>query len=300
MPTASAPHALPPDDDPAARTAAHHPVATAQMWAIRTAFATAGRVAPAAAARWAETLFCRPPRHEPRTRDHQFLAAGRRYTLVKGEAEVAAWEWGQGPLVLLVHGWGSRAGRFSTFGPALVEAGFRVVAHDAPAHGQSSGTEAALPLFADALRVVGRHFGPAAAVVGHSLGGAATVLALRDGLRAERAMLISTPSNIEIFSHRFARFFGVPERVREIMQSNLERRFQMAWADVHTAGIARSLPQPGLVVHDRDDTDVPLADARAIANAWAGAQLIVTKGLGHRGVLRSSEVVHYLIDFLRQ
>jgi pimeloyl-ACP methyl ester carboxylesterase len=92
----------------------------------------------------------------------------------------------------------------------------------------------------------------------------------------------------------------VPERVREIMQINLERRFEMTWADVHSDRVARSLTQPALIVHDRDDTDVPLADARAIAQAWPGAQLLVTQGLGHRGVLRSSEVVHYLLDFLRK
>jgi pimeloyl-ACP methyl ester carboxylesterase len=299
MPSASVQPRLPPDDDPAARTAAQKPAAAAQVWAMRAAFATMGRVAPDVAARWAAALFCRPPRHEPRARDHTFLASGRRYTLVKGSLEIAAWEWGSGPLVLLVHGWGSRAGRFSTLGPALVEAGFRVVAHDAPAHGQSSGTESALPLFAEALRIVGAQFGPAAAVIGHSLGGASTVLALRDGLRAERAVLISTPSNIEVFSHRFAGFFALPDRVREIMQRSLEERFQMVWAQAHTSRIARSLTQPALIIHDHDDTDVAEADARAIADAWTGARLVLTQGLGHRGVLRSSEVVHHVLEFLR-
>src|SRR5687767_1174365 len=132
MRTASALPPLPPDDDPAARTAAHHPAAAAQTWVMRAAFATMGRVAPEVAARWAETLFCRPPRHEQRSRDRRFLSTGRRYTLVKGAQDIAAWEWGAGPMVLLVHGWGSRAGRFSTIGPALVDAGYRVVAHDAP------------------------------------------------------------------------------------------------------------------------------------------------------------------------
>jgi pimeloyl-ACP methyl ester carboxylesterase len=299
MPSASAVPDLPPDDDPAARTAAHHPVAAAQIWAIRAAFATLGRAAPELAARWAEELFCRPPRHAPRARDRDFLAIGKRYTLVKGEHEIAAWEWGSGPLVLLVHGWGSRAGRFSTLGPALVEAGFRVVAHDAPAHGLSSGRAAALPLFAAALRTVGAHFGPAVAVVGHSLGGAAAVLALRDGLVAERAVLISAPSNIEVFSHRFAGFFGLPPRVRNLMQQSLERRFEMTWAEVHSDRIARSLKHPALIVHDHEDTDVPVADARAITDAWPGSRLVITQGLGHRGVLRSSEVVHHVLEFVR-
>jgi pimeloyl-ACP methyl ester carboxylesterase len=297
MPTASGQRPLPPDDDPAAR--AHNPVSNAQVWAIRAAFATMGRLAPEVAARWAETLFCRPPRHQPRPRDYAFLAKGRPYTLVKGDHQIAAWEWGAGPLVLLVHGWGSRAGRFSTLGPALVEAGFRVVAHDAPAHGISTGTESALPLFAEAVRMVGAYFGPAAAVIGHSLGGASAVLALRDGLTAERAVLISAPSNIEVFSQRFAGFFALPPQARSIMQRNLEQRFRMAWAEAHTSTIARTLKHPALIVHDHDDSDVPEEDARAIATAWPGARLVITQGLGHRGVLRSSEVVHHVLEFLR-
>lgn len=297
MPTASGQRPLPPDDDPAAR--AHNPVSNAQVWAIRAAFATMGRLAPEVAARWAETLFCRPPRHQPRPRDYAFLAKGRPYTLVKGDHQIAAWEWGAGPLVLLVHGWGSRAGRFSTLGPALVEAGFRVVAHDAPAHGISTGTESALPLFAEAVRMVGAYFGPAAAVIGHSLGGASAVLALRDGLTAERAVLISAPSNIEVFSQRFAGFFALPPQARTIMQRNLEQRFRMAWAEAHTSTIARTLKHPALIVHDHDDSDVPEEDARAIATAWPGARLVITQGLGHRGVLRSSEVVHHVLEFLR-
>jgi pimeloyl-ACP methyl ester carboxylesterase len=297
MPSASGQRPLPPDDDPAAR--AHNPVSSAQVWAIRAAFATMGRLAPEVAARWAETLFCRPPRHQPRPRDYAFLAKGRPYTLVKGDHQIAAWEWGAGPLVLLVHGWGSRAGRFSTLGPALVEAGFRVVAHDAPAHGISTGTESALPLFAEAVRMVGAYFGPAAAVIGHSLGGASAVLALRDGLTAERAVLISAPSNIEVFSQRFAGFFALPPQARSIMQRNIEQRFRMAWAEAHTSTIARTLKHPALIVHDHDDSDVPEEDARAIATAWPGARLVITQGLGHRGVLRSSEVVHHVLEFLR-
>jgi pimeloyl-ACP methyl ester carboxylesterase len=299
MPSTSGLRPLPPDDDPAARAAAHNPVSSAQVWAVRAAFATMGRVAPDVAARWAETLFCRPPRHRPRPRDHAFLASGRPYTLVKADQQIAVWEWGAGPLVLLVHGWGSRAGRFSTLGPALVEAGFRVVAHDAPAHGLSSGTESALPLFAEAVRTVGAYFGPAAAVIGHSLGGAAAALALRDGLAAERAVLISAPSDIEVFSQRFAAFFSLPAQARTIMQRNLEKRFRMVWAEAHTSAVAGTLRMPALIVHDHDDTDVPEVDARAIAGSWPGARLVITQGLGHRGVLRSSEVVHHVLEFLR-
>jgi pimeloyl-ACP methyl ester carboxylesterase len=83
------------------------------------------------------------------------------------------------------------------------------------------------------------------------------------------------------------------------MQRNLENRFSMVWAEAYTSALARTLTQPALIVHDHDDTDVPEADARAIAQAWPGARLVITQGLGHRGVLRSSEVVHHVLEFLR-
>jgi pimeloyl-ACP methyl ester carboxylesterase len=45
-----------------------------------------------------------------------------------------------------------------------------VVAFDQAGHGRSSGTYTTLPDFTSHLLAVGRHFGPAAAVIGHSLG----------------------------------------------------------------------------------------------------------------------------------
>src|SRR4051812_26998235 len=112
--------------------------APARVLALRAVFTTVGSVAPGIAARWAELIFCTPPRHEPRTADEEFLARGRRFTVRNEGQELATWEWGTGPTVLLVHGWGSRAGRFSALAAALVAAGFQVVAHDGPAHGTST------------------------------------------------------------------------------------------------------------------------------------------------------------------
>jgi hypothetical protein len=55
---------------------------------------------------------------------------------------------------------------------------------------------------------------------------------------------------------------------------------------------------PLLVVHDRDDREVPWHDGAAIAAAWPGAALFTTEGIGHRKVLRDSRVVARVVDFL--
>lgn len=53
-----------------------------------------------------------------------------------GGAPVTTYAWGEGPAVLLVHGWSSHTGCMAGFVDPLLERGFRVVAFDAPAHGR--------------------------------------------------------------------------------------------------------------------------------------------------------------------
>ena len=274
-------------------------LAPARVLALRAVFTTVGSVAPGIAARWAETIFCTPPRNEPRIGEEAFLASGRRFT-VQGEGEdLAAWEWGAGPTVVLVHGWGSRAGRFGALAQALGEGGFRVVAYDAPAHGRSTGRSSSLPEFARALRAVGDAVGPLHGLVGHSLGGAAATLALRDGLRVERIVLLAAPADVTRFSTAFADHLRLPAGTRAVMRRNLETRLQIRWDELHLPTIARSLTAAALLLHDRDDEDVPYAQGEEIAAAWPGARLIATTGLGHRGLLRDPDAVRETVAFLR-
>lgn len=270
----------------------------ARITALRAAFRTVGAVAPGVAARWAESIFCRPPRQEARPAEEAFLATGRPLTLRRSGTQLSAWEWGNGPLVVLAHGWGSRAGRWATLAPLLVGEGFRVVTYDAPAHGRSPGRMASLPEFADALLAVVAEVGPAHGVVGHSLGGAAIAVALSRGLAAGRAVLISAPSNPEVFADRFASVLGMPPRVRRTMQSNLERRLGVEWRHLHLPTIAAGLAAPALIIQDADDPDVGVADASAIHAAWPGAELMVTSGLGHRAVIRDPGIMRRTVEFI--
>ncbi|HZA98981.1 MAG TPA: alpha/beta fold hydrolase [Gemmatimonadales bacterium] len=270
-----------------------------QLWMLRTAFRTVGSVAPEVAARWAETIFCRPPRHDPRPAEEAFLATGARSTIRSQDEDLAVWSWGRGPTVVLAHGWGSRAGRFSALAAALVAAEFRVVLFDAPAHGASMGRQASLPQFARALRDVGDTLGTIHGLVGHSLGGAAVSLAMHQGLRSHRAVLLAPPADVFLFSHAFAEHLRIPPRARDVMQQNLEARLQISWDELHIPTLARGMTSPALVVHDAQDPDVPFAHGEEIARAWPGAELFTTQGLGHRAILRDRQVVRRTVEFLQ-
>jgi pimeloyl-ACP methyl ester carboxylesterase len=271
-----------------------------RLWALRTAFRTVGAVAPGVAARWAETIFCTPPRHQPRSADEEFLSTGSQFEVAWEGRRLAAWEWGSGRTVVLVHGWGSRAGRLSIMAEALVDAGFRVVLYDAPAHGVSSGRLASLPEFARALRAIVEAVGPVYGLIGHSLGGAAISLALRDGVVAERVVLIGTPSDVVIFSQAFAHHLRIPRRAHQVMRRNLESRLRMRWEELHVPTIARKLGARALLIHDRDDVDVPYGHCEEIAAAWPSARIEATSGLGHRAILRDPGVVRCTVGFLEE
>ena len=266
---------------------------------LRTAFRTVGSVAPGVAARWAETIFCRPPRPDPRPAEEAFLATGVRSTLRSDGQDLAIWMWGEGPVIILTHGWGGRAGRFGALAGALMVNGFRVVLFDAPAHGASMGSQASLPQFSRALRDVGATLGSIHGLVGHSLGGAAVSLAMHRGLSARRAVLLAAPADVFLFSHAFAEHLRIPPRARSVMHQNLEHRLQFSWEELHIPTIARSMTAPVLIVHDTGDTDVPYAHGEEIAQAWPEAQLFTTTGLGHRAIIRDPEVVRRTVEFLR-
>jgi pimeloyl-ACP methyl ester carboxylesterase len=212
---------------------------------------------------------------------------------------LAVWVWGQGPVVILTHGWGGRAGRFSALAEALMAHGFGVVLFNAPAHGASMGRQASLPQFSRALRDVANTVGPIHGLVGHSLGGAAVSLAMHRGLRAQRAVLLAPPADVFLFSHAFAEHLRIPLRARAVMRQNLENRLQISWEELHIPTLARSMISPVLVVHDVKDADVPYAHSEEIAQAWPNAELFTTSGLGHRGILRDREVLRRVVDFLK-
>jgi pimeloyl-ACP methyl ester carboxylesterase len=111
-------------------------------------------------------------------------------------ARIAVETWGEGTPVYLVHGWAGRRGQLSALIDPLVARGHRVVAFDAPSHGDSSPgvrgpRSSSIPEFANALWAVVVRFGSPHAVIAHSMGATATAVALCDGLVAERVVMLA-------------------------------------------------------------------------------------------------------------
>lgn len=258
------------------------------------------RLSPGAAAQLAMVLFRRPPRHRRSDLPLSVFDSGQRVDLVLDGGRLAVWRWGAGPTILLVHGWGSRGARLGDFVAPLTRAGFSVLAFDAPGHGASAGRLSSLPQFIAAIRAIGERLGPLHAVVAHSMGGAATTLAMARGLDVKRAVFLAPAADPAGYSERFASVFGLTDKVVSRMKRGLERRFGIAWKDFDALAAAATLSAPLLVIHDSDDRDVPLADGASVAAAWPGARLVTTNGLGHRRIVHDPAVVERAVAFLTE
>jgi pimeloyl-ACP methyl ester carboxylesterase len=262
-------------------------------------------LAPPLAARWAERLFLTPGRRPLPEDERLALATGHRFEPTIASHRIAAWSWGEGPPVYLVHGWGGYAGQLIRFIPGLVSAGHSVVAFDAPGHGASDGRTSSLVQIAETLgELVERNSGADLAqgvvsVIGHSIGGAATAFAMHRGLRVRRAVFIGSPADLITASHRFGAAAGLSAGVIARMRRRIERRFGVSWDEIQVQRIAPRMTADLLVVHDESDPEVPFDEALTIASAWPGARLERTSGLGHRRILRDPGVTALAAGFIR-
>jgi len=150
------------------------------------------------------------------------------------------------------------------------------------------------------LGEVVREFGPAYAVVGHSLGAACTAIVLLDGTPAEKAVFIAPPIDPVAFTKVLAGMLGFGERIRTRMVGIGERRtgVELASMILPPRLVGRSDLPPALVVHDAGDPVVPVVSGRKLAEAWPESRIVETTGLGHNKILRDEKVIALVTRFL--
>jgi pimeloyl-ACP methyl ester carboxylesterase len=257
-------------------------------------------LSPRLAARLAARWFFRTARRPFIAREAEVLDAGERRDLVVDGERIATWTWGEGPAVLLVHGWGGSAGQMHAFVDPLVAAGMRVVAFDAPAHGVSGGSWLSMPRYAAALASVVNEIGAVTAIITHSFGGAAAALAASQGLEVDRIVQVSPPADALVWFENYARLLGLSPEVTALARRRIEVRVGVSFDRLNARVIGPRVPQPMLVIHDEEDKEVPWADGATVAAFAPGATTHWTRGLGHRRILLDPDVVARAVAFVTE
>lgn len=270
---------------------------------MRRLFGLAGFLSPGLAARLFLDKFASPGRRRLESVDEGTLGRSRRRELVAGTEAIAIYEWGPAgaPTLLIVHGWGSHAPRFSAFIEAGLARGWRIVAFDAPGHGHSTGKRSSLMQFRSALDAVVESCGPVQGFIAHSLGALALALRLAD-IEAEAlpraAVLISMPRDATYLMELYLDALGASPRVRTAVRLGFARRYGLDIDELSGLRNAARITCPVLVVHDESDESVPVDHAYALQRVLPRGALLVTRGLGHNRLLRDPATVDAVIAFL--
>ena len=278
-------------------------IVRAKFAGLRLAFPMLERLAPPVAAAWADRIWFTLPQRahtqDPVDPDAEVV------TVASQGTDLRAVRWGSGPVVYLVHGWGGHLGQMRPYVAPLVAAGHTVVAFDGPSHGASSPGPSG-PRSSNAVEVgralddVGARFGQPAAIVAHSMGAMSTVLALRDGwLSTPRLAFIAPMRDLSTYFDQFQQAVGFGRRTRRRLDARVERRVGYRVEGFELLAVAADIERPDLlVVHDETDRNTMYAGSVAVVDGWPGAELVTTRGLGHRRILSDPAVVRRVVDFV--
>ncbi|MGW8530619.1 MULTISPECIES: alpha/beta hydrolase [Nocardiopsidaceae] len=249
---------------------------------------------------WADPRGPRPVAAE----DLELHGSARTESFDVGRWKVVAYAWGDGARpVLLVHGWRSRAARLAPVIRRLLELGYSPVSWDAPGHGSTGGPVGTVLDAREAMRLLQDRHGHFAAVIGHSLGALFAVHALREGLRADRAVLVSGVSDFGFLVSSFSGALGLRPRAVEALRRAVERHYfdgdPTVWTRFSATHAPESFDRPVLLLHGEDDAYVPIGESLRTAAALGDrARLVRTRGTGHSGILADEAVLGLVAGFV--
>jgi pimeloyl-ACP methyl ester carboxylesterase len=260
---------------------------------IRNAGRYLSPILPSASARLAETLAT-----QPRRRTRSFDPPGTKTVTLR--FGLRALRWGDtGPVVLALHGWEGGPHQFQAIGKGLAERGFQLFALTGPGHDNGPDRIAHPGLFADSVQEAAAELGPMHALIGHSMGAGAILLAQIGGLMVERSVCLAGPAGYRGVLERIADQLGLAPGSRARFLQRMETRTGLPLDETHPSRVLGKIDGRLLIVHDRDDPVVPFADAEEIIrHGGERAALMATRGLGHGRILKNEAVVEAIGQFL--
>ncbi len=273
---------------------------------LRTKFKTLSKLAPSTAGRMAFDLFCTPyPKYKKRKAPAIFNHATKLTVTLSDKSKIKGYEWmshiGNGQTVLIAHGYASFAYKFEHYVAPLLKMGYRVLAFDAPGHGQSEGKYINVVVYQEAIKQIMQQCGPVNHFIGHSLG-ALTLSLIAEQIEqaVERKFVLIAPATKTTTT--FANFFKMMHFNEVTKAAFLNEVTSRTHHNIEHFAADRALASykgPVLWVHDEADLVCPYKDlADFQKNAPANIEFMITNGLGHNKVYKTADVMDKIMAFL--
>ena len=270
--------------------------------ALKTGIQLYARLSVEGAGKFINGLWFTPRRTGMGARFEHLLDRADSFTQLRfGAYDLPVYSWGDGPVVLCVHGWSGSGIQFGSMVEPLVRQGYRVVVFDAPAHGRAQGQKTNIFEMKQVVEQVAHLFGDIHAIIAHSLGSVASVLAVADGLKVDKLALLAPPATLESVVNIFGEQLEIPENVLNVHRRLLETEFgQDVWKRLDLLEYTSQLKADGLIISDLNDDEVSFEHGELIARDWHHARFLKTASLGHYKILKDTAVLTEISGFLSQ
>lgn len=205
----------------------------------------------------------------------------------------------------LVHGWTGNSGKMLVLAEPLVRAGHPALVFDVRRHGRSSDSAyVTVAHFRDdavaaARFLAARYPERPRVIVGHSLGGAAAVLAAAQGAPVDAVVLIAAPADVIDASAEWLRARRLPGALVRLLIPFWRPRVGESLNGLAPMRKIAELTVPVLVLHGARDRRVPLWHAESLAHA-AGACAVIVPEVDHHSVLRHPQTRRQILSFVRK
>jgi len=258
-------------------------------------------VSPRLASLLAYYLWFHPGRQSVQ-RTHVFRPEGCQSFKLKIKTKtVHYWCAGNGPAVLLVHGWGSRGQQLGKLGQALLKKGFKVVWFDAPAHGESSGWRTDLFEVSETILKIQQQQGEFKALLAHSFGVPCSLYAVGKGLAVNKIIAIATPATATGLIEKFCKIIRANQATCNWLVKRIDRFLGETTLDqIAAQSMALDIQQQCLVIHDRHDRMISYKEGFLVHENLSHSAFIETQHLGHNKVLYDQKVISHCEQFISQ
>jgi pimeloyl-ACP methyl ester carboxylesterase len=201
--------------------------------------------------------------------------------------------------ILLVHGWSGRGTQLFKIAVELIKEGYSIVSFDAPAHGKSPGKSTIMSDFIETILEIERQFGPFDAAVGHSLGGMSLLNAVKKGLAINHLAIIGSGDIVTDILDDFVAKLELNPIISTQLRLYFEKKYGVEMDSYSGYKSAMDITIPVLVVHDKNDPEVPVSAGINIHKHLKNGELFLTEGLGHRKILGNHLVIEKVIKFIK-
>ncbi|MDX6182808.1 alpha/beta hydrolase [Flavobacterium sp. Fl-77] len=253
---------------------------------------------------FAARLFTTPIKHKipARELDMELKSIQKKLWIPTIKKEIITYEYGKNEskrTVLLVHGWSGRGTQLFKIADELLANGFTTVSFDAPAHGKSAGKTTIMMDFIESILEIEKQYGPFEIAIGHSLGGMSVLNSVKKGLKVQKAVIIGSGDIVQDILEDFTSKIKLKPIYSQRLCDYFENKYKVKMNDFSAYVAAQEVKIPVLVIHDKNDHDVPVTAGIHIHKYLENSELVVTEGLGHRKILGDKDVIQKIINFIK-